>query len=188
MKAPSGRFVLRIPPELHRSLAELARQRDKSLNGLCKELLEESVRTSGVALKSAEWEPVIAFLRKRFGGLFLGLVLFGSASRQDAGEPSDVDLLVVVAPEVPLTRDLYRDWDKQRFLAGGRPVNPHFVHPPDPGTAGGIWFEAALDGIVISDEADAVNAILRRLRQAIASGQLRRHLVHGHPYWIRETR
>lgn len=187
MKA-SGRFVLRISPELHGKLVELARRRGLSLNALCCEILERGVRSRPQASPAAgEWEPVIAFLKNRLGEHFKGLVLFGSTARQEAGATSDADLLVLVTPWMPLTRDLYRDFDERRFVVGALPVSPHFVHPPDPDTAGGIWFEAALDGIVLYDRDGSVNESLRALRQAIASGRVRRRVLHGHPYWIRKA-
>lgn len=183
---PSGRFLLRIPPELHGKLVELARRRGLSLNRLCRDILERGIRASPPSSSgAAEWEPILAFLKKRLGRNFKGLVLFGSAARHDAQATSDVDLLVLVAHRVPLTRDLYRDFDEKRFLVRGLPISPHFVHPPDPRTAGGIWFEAAVDGIVLYDQDGSMNESLRSLRQAIASGRARRRVLHGHPYWIR---
>lgn len=184
----SGRFVLRIPPELHGKLVELARRRGLSLNALCRDILERGIRASPPSSSAAaEWEPILAFLKKRLGRNFKGLVLFGSTARQEAGAASDADLLVLVAPSVPLTRALYRDFDERRFLLWGLPASPHFVHPPDPNTAGGIWFEAAVDGIVLYDQDGGVNECLRVLRHAIASGRVRRRTLHGHPYWIRKA-
>ncbi|MDW7711892.1 MAG: toxin-antitoxin system HicB family antitoxin [Deferrisomatales bacterium] len=43
-KAYSGRFVLRVPPEIHRTLAIRALQRGKSLNAYCQEVLRSAVR------------------------------------------------------------------------------------------------------------------------------------------------
>ena len=41
-KPYSGKFVLRVPPELHRRLAESAREADESLNAFAVRILESS--------------------------------------------------------------------------------------------------------------------------------------------------
>ena len=42
-KPYSGKFVVRVPPELHRKLAVYARAEDKSLNRWVREVLEEAI-------------------------------------------------------------------------------------------------------------------------------------------------
>jgi len=44
-KPYSGRFVVRINPELHKSIAIEAKARGKSLNALVNEILSKSVRS-----------------------------------------------------------------------------------------------------------------------------------------------
>ena len=65
----------------------------------------------------------------------------------------------------------------------GRPVDPHFVHPPDEKVASGLWGEVAVDGIVLFERNWRLSAHLARVRRAIAEGKLVRRLVHGQPYW-----
>lgn len=117
----------------------------------------------------------------------LGVVLFGSASRGELRQHSDIDLLVVLPDEVRLGRRLYQDWDEAAAQqAEDREVNPHYVHlPRDVGAAGSIWLEAAIEGQVIEDRSGQVTRYLTELRRALASGRFVRAVVHGHPYWRR---
>ena len=66
------------------------------------------------------------------------VILHGSWVRGDATPASDVDALVVVDPRLAVTRGLYRTWDSQRVTWRGRPVDPHFVHPPADETFSGL--------------------------------------------------
>lgn len=45
-KIPSGKFVVRIPADLHNDLKELAKDRDQSMNGLVNSLLKDGVKKS----------------------------------------------------------------------------------------------------------------------------------------------
>ena len=150
-RVPSGRFLLRIPPDLHRGLRERAAGAGSSLNEFCRAALEAAVNGRAHATTSsgtAAAEAVVA----GFGVQVEAVVLFGSGARGDAGTWSDVDLLIVVATEVPITRALYRTWDRSVAAAAairalGPSVNPHFAHLPvaDAGTGGGggsLWLEA----------------------------------------------
>lgn len=69
----SGRFVLRIDPQLHASLRRSARARDVSLNRYCTERL---------AAPHAELDPAAAAVLGRaasiLGDDLLGIVAFGS--------------------------------------------------------------------------------------------------------------
>jgi predicted nucleotidyltransferase len=119
-----------------------------------------------------------------FGDRLLGVVLFGSYARGEAGTDSDVDLLVVVDGRVALSRDLYRQWDGGPIAWEARRVEPHFVHLPQPATVpGGVWAEAALDGIVMFERRMAVSRWLAEVRRRVVSGRLVRRLAHGQPYW-----
>jgi hypothetical protein len=119
-----------------------------------------------------------------FEDRLLGVVLFGSYARGEAGTASDVDLLVVVDQRVPLTRSLYREWDAGPVTWDDRRVEPHFVHLPQPtAVTGGVWAEAALDGIVLFERRMAVSRRLADVRRHVLSGRLVRRMVHGQPYW-----
>ena len=97
---------------------------------------------------------------------------------------SDVDVLIVVERTLALTRDLYRKWDRAPVDWEGRPVDAHFVHLPEaPERAGGVWCEAAIDGVVLDDLDSRVERTLQRIRRAIADGTLVRKHAHGQPHW-----
>jgi len=122
------------------------------------------------------------------GDGLMGVVLFGSWARGAAADSSDVDVLVVVDPNVALTRDLYRQWDAAPVTWEDRPVEPHFVHAVDAGAVtGGVWAEAALDGIVVFERRFDVSMRLARVRHEILSGRLVRRVAHGQPYWSDPT-
>ncbi|MGD9902224.1 MAG: toxin-antitoxin system HicB family antitoxin [Vicinamibacterales bacterium] len=177
----SGRFLLRLPPTLHDNLAARAEAQGLSLNEYCVRKLA-GPETAGLA------EPAALAIRARAeavsGTRLVGIIVHGSWARGDAGTASDVDVLVVVEPALPLTRALYRAWDGKALSWAGRHVDAHFVHlPADPERAGGVWCEAAVDGIVLHDPEGRVEPVLRRIRRAIADRRLVRKRVHGQPYW-----
>ena len=192
---PSGRFLLRLPRDLHRSLRERAATAGSSLNEFCRAALETAVNGTAHATPSsgtAAAEAVVA----GFGVQIEAVVLFGSAARGDAGAWSDVDLLIVVAAEVPLTRSLYRTWDRTVAAAAairalGSPVNPHFAHlPAEDAAAGGgsLWLEVALHGIVLWQRTSALPRWLASTRERMAEGAIRRRYAHGQPYWTYQDR
>jgi predicted nucleotidyltransferase len=111
------------------------------------------------------------------------VVLFGSEARGQSRPSSDIDLLIVVKRRLDLSRDLYRRWDDQ---ATDRRMSPHFVHlPHDVSTAGSLWFEVALDGVILYQETLRISEFLHSVRKAIADGFIRRRYTHGHPYWVK---
>lgn len=126
---------------------------------------------------------IVAEAEHLFGRDLLGVVEYGSVARSEAAEGSDVDLLIVIDRRVPLTRDLYRQWDAQPRIAGGRAVDAHFTYLPDTRTTGGIWAEVAVDGRVLFERDRAITTALRAIRNDIADGRLCRRSVHGQTYW-----
>jgi predicted nucleotidyltransferase len=119
-----------------------------------------------------------------FEDRLVGVLAYGSYARGDAAPSSDVDLLVVVDPSIPLTRALYRDWDAAAPTWSERAVDPHFVHLSDHArTTGGAWCEAAIDGVVLFERKGAVTRKLAAVRGDIAAGRLVRRTLHGQPYW-----
>ena len=119
-----------------------------------------------------------------FGEGLLGVLAYGSWVRGEATEASDVDVLVVVDANAPLTRALYRQWDAQPMTWEGRPLELHFVRlRRRDAPATGLWAEAALDGIVLFERGLVVSARLAAVRRDIVAGRLVRRLVHGQPYW-----
>ena len=183
-------LLLRLSPLLHRRLLQKARAENLSVNSMCIRFI-----TAGLeGQSSSSFDTLRQLIEKQWGNQFIGLVLFGSAARGTLRQNSDLDLLLVIDGETPLTRSLYTSWDetldekaREIFV---REVNPHFVHlPTDPLRAGGIWLESALEGRVLFDRSGAIERFLQELRGHIARGGIERAAVHGHPYWItsRET-
>ena len=180
-RAASGRFLLRVAPQRHARLQSAARRLGVSLNEYCGRRL----RVPGPALLL---EPGAAASVERplaqFDSALAGVLVYGSYARGDATSASDVDLLVVVDPAIPLTRALYRDWDAEPVEWQGRHVDPHFIHlPDDRRTAPGAWCEAAIDGVVLYERDGAVTRHLAAIRGDIAAGRLMRRSAHGQPYW-----
>ncbi len=192
MRAASGKFVVRITPVLHRRLREAASREGSSLTQICLARL----RGEASELPSAYRPPapslisrfLVAAILERWGAALAGLVLFGSAARGEATRESDIDLLLVLTPGVRLSRRLYQEWDLlwDTLDPDDRRVSPQFVVlPEDVRGAGGLWYEVALEGIVFWERELAISALLRRIREAMARGELRRRMIHGNPYWIR---
>ena len=119
-------------------------------------------------------------------GALVGVVAFGSWARRELKPSSDIDVLIVAARTVPITRTLYRRWDEQPVIFWKRhPIEPHFAQLPDgQRPPSGFWAEVAADGRVLLDSETRVSAYLATVREAIASGRLCRRKVHGHPYWV----
>lgn len=177
----SGRFLLRLPPDLHARLQTAARAEGLSLNEYCVRRL--AAPGTGLSL-SADAATAVARAEDLFGHALEGAIVYGSWTRGEATDRSDVDLLIVVNRAVRLSRPLYRRWDESPVRWHGRAVDPHFVHmPAGPEVTGGAWCEAAIDGVVVFERDDRISARLRQIRRDIATGRLVRRSVHGQPYW-----
>jgi predicted nucleotidyltransferase len=112
------------------------------------------------------------------------VIVLGSWARGEASARSDLDVLIVIDRQTPLSRDLYRTWDRQPLEYEGRPVDVHFVHLPAEGTPPtAMWCEAAVDGLVWYDRDGAVLRRLGDVRRAIAERRVVRRVAHGQPYW-----
>jgi hypothetical protein len=176
----SGRFLLRIPPGLHEAIQAAARTAKLSVNEYCVRRLA----AAGTGL-SLEMDAAVLVTRAAdvAGGALVGVVVYGSWIRGEAGPSSDVDALVVVDESCELTRTLYRTWDAAPATWHGATVDPHFVHLPGDRPVGGLWGEVALDGVVVFERALDITSHLGRVRRDIAAGRLVRRVVHGQPYW-----
>jgi len=171
---PSGRFVLRIDPDLHAFLRDSAAAAGMSLNEYC---------SRSLALPPADQR---AF--NLMGVNILGVVAFGSWARGEMMQGSDIDLLIVLRSEVQIDRPLYRAWDRSPLKWAGHSIEPHFVHLPAGGARiTGLWAEVVLDGIVLFDRELALSRRLAEIRRRIASGELTRRWSGGHPYWVEEA-
>lgn len=183
---------------LHARLREEALRTGQSLNQLCVTRLD----ANGQLPAKPGRDPVQAgllpagFLEKivlHWPEDLVGLILFGSAARGDATEDSDIDLLLVMRSGVKITRALYRLWDESfREPAGARDdsrASPHFVIlPGSVREAGGLWYEAAIDGIALWECDRRVSRFLGSVREAMGQGRIQRRMLHGSPYWIREDK
>jgi len=197
MPCASGRFVLRISPELHEKLRRAAAREECSLNELCARLLRKGLLTAdggggqGVARIASEIVPDALLDRtaRVLGDELEGVVLFGSAARAEMWDTSDVDLLLVLRQHATVSRELYERWDTEiagRSAPFSHTISPHFATlPGDVRNVGGLWLEIALHGVVLWDPYLRVAKFLSRLRQEIAAGAVVRRLVHGQPYWVR---
>jgi len=177
---PSGRFVLRLSPDLHARLRVAAQDAGLSLNEYC---IRRLAAPGGVA--EGLGGAIVARATEQFEKALVGVLLFGSWARGTAGKASDVDLLVVIDREVPIVRSLYRHWDETPSTWEGHRIEVHFVHlPPHGASPAGLWAEAALDGLVLFDRDLELSRHLIQIRREIAAGALRRELSHGQPYWV----
>lgn len=175
----SGRFLLRLPVQLHEDLRKAAHEAGLSLNELCCRRL-----AAPESVAPAEDAPAVRRAEEMFGELLLAVVAYGSWARGEAQRDSDVDLLVVLDPVVALTRELYRRWDERPLSIEGHPVEPHFVHRHESGRGWtGLWAEAALDGIVLFERGRDISRYLARVRRDVMDGRIVRKTVHGQPYW-----
>ena len=177
---PSGRFVLRIDPDLHASLRKAAKKAGVSLNELC---------SRSLALPSALLpDGVLEGVRRAMdllGEDIRGVVAFGSWARDELVEGSDIDLLMVPNPERRIDRSLYGAWDRVPLAWAGYSIEPHFVHLPDEGRRiTGLWAEVSIEGIVLFDAELSLSRRLAEIRRRIASGEVARRWEGGHPYWV----
>jgi predicted nucleotidyltransferase len=177
----SGRFVLRINPALHAALRAAAAAAHLSLNAYCSRVLA----APGVSVTEPA-NTIVSRALELFGAALVGLVAYGSWSRDEQVAGSDLDVLIVLEPIVPITRELYRIWDEAPPVHwDGHRVEPHYVHPVRPGQqVTGTWAEAAVDGIVLYERGFEVSKRLVSLRGRIADGAVTRHRAHGQPYWV----
>jgi predicted nucleotidyltransferase len=177
--AASGRFLLRLPPALHETLRDAASRAGLSLNEYCVRALaapgaDPAGPGAAVAVRAAA----------SFGPDLVGVVLHGSWVRGEATSGSDIDALVVLEPSRPITRDLYRAWDRTPLEHDGHAVEVHFVGLPAPDAEPGtVWLEVALDGMVVADRQGRIARYLAQVRRTIATGAMVRRSAHGQPYW-----
>jgi predicted nucleotidyltransferase len=179
---PSGRFVLRIDPELHALLRGAAHAAGLSLNEYCTRKLalpagDLSGPGVGVVLRAAGL----------FGDRLLGVIAFGSWAREELSDSSDIDVLVVVDAGSEITRETYRAWDLEPVVWQGRPVEAHFVHlPEDVHRLSGVWAEVAVEGVILFERGSALSRRLVAMRRQIIAGRMLRRRAHGQSYWVRE--
>jgi predicted nucleotidyltransferase len=178
MEKPSGKFNLRVPPALHKSLKQQARQNKLSLNQWINILLSSP----------GEVKNDLAPLIDHFKDHLRAVVLFGSTARGERGVHSDIDWLIVLSDDVPIKRSLYHDWDEGISLRLDPLISPQFVHlPKDLKHTSSLWLEVALEGEILYDPSNEVRAFLYKLKNLIANGRVQRNTSNGHSYWVRES-
>jgi HicB family/Nucleotidyltransferase domain len=180
-RSASGRFVLRLEPGLHAALQAAAKLAELSLNEYC-------TRRLSAPMGAVQLGPAALLVQRAaeiHGADLVGIVAFGSWARGDAGPQSDLDVLVVLDAQLPLTRSLYRAWDEEAMAWQTHAVQTHLVHLPEAGAAGTVWAEAAIDGIVLFERDLSISRRLALVRGDIAAGRLVRRTVHGQPYWAK---
>lgn len=181
--------MLRTSPELHQQLSKRAHDSGQSLNQTCVKLIENALQNKE---QESAWEKslrkVLPQVQKHFGEQALAVAVFGSQVRGDASQSSDIDVLIVLKSETPITRSLYQWWDSHIQVQSPYPVNPHFMHiPKDPASASGIWFEIALSHKIIYEKTQQLTPFLRKILQLVENGSMRREWSYGHPYWVRSA-
>ena len=181
-RAASGRFVLRLAPGLHAALRRAASDAGLSLNDYCARKLA-APEGNLAALWGAS--AVVERVAELFGESLVAIVAYGSWSRGEAVVGSDLDVLLVVESDAPITRALYRTWDSRPPVTwDGHTVDPHFVHLREKGdSTTAAWAEAAIDGIVLFERGLRVSRQLSEIRREVVAGRLVRRVVHGQPYW-----
>lgn len=182
----SGKFVLRLPPRLHKELVTHAHKEGVSLNAMCLQLITSALHPTSTASWSDVLAPVIHYLQTHYGKNILGIIVFGSQITETATEDSDLDLLVVLSDMTAIRRGLYRDWDHNAPHIEDYLLDPHFTHlPSDIQNIGAVWLEAATSGEIVYDTQNQIQKMLIQIKQPIKSGKIRRGWSHGHPYWTR---
>ncbi len=172
-------------------------RRGLSLNQFCVRVLEGFGRDELVG----NWSGSSSFLPSHFlqqlvvrwESELVGIVLFGSRARGESTAGSDIDLLLVFNPGFRLSRRLYTEWDSMLKDSleetPRREISPHFVVlPAGPVEAGGLWYEIAIEGTVVWEQALRVSRLLTSIRKAMIRGDIERAIIHGHPYWIKRKR
>ncbi len=181
MKEPSGKFVLRVDPQLHAQLRDEAESQSLSLNQWIVAQLQKRPTT----LKGPELQ-LVEEIKKVFGDDLLGVVLFGSAVRQEVRSTSDIDILIVLDHSHPINRTLYQVWDAKICPIVGARISPQFSHRPSGKSPSSLWLEIAMEGEILFDKKNIIKKELRKIRERIAFGEFVRKLSHGHPYWVHQ--
>ena len=180
---PSGRFNLRIEPELHAALRAAAHSANTSLNDYCARRLA----SPGATLDPAP-AAVVRRAARVLGDALLGVIAFGSWARGEETVSSDLDVLLVADQVVPISRALYRSWDAGPDLSWkGHEVTPHFVHLPLSAAAvSGLWAEVATDGLIVFERQLTMSRHLANVRRRILRGELSPRFADGQRYWVHE--
>lgn len=183
MNTYSGKFVLRLGSDLHKSLSTEAATKGQSLNEYCSSILEnrKSISQPGPYFKNQS--QTIKILQNKFGQSLKAIILFGSTARNESTKSSDIDLLVVLKSDTPINRKLYTWWCDNE-IKSEKPINLHFCTVPDSvRSVGSLWLEVAIDGHILFEEGSTVSQKIKKIYQLIEDGIVQKYYSHGHPYW-----
>ena len=195
MPKKSGKFVLRLDPEIHAQLIEIKEEKNISLNELCKGYITSSLYSSTRnATHSTIWTRLAWYCMRYFPD-FNGIVLFGSVARGEATENSDCDVAVILNRGANINRKLYKQWEVLEEAwekEYGIPLKfqnwelqPSIISLPELGTSTtSLWAELSIDGIVLSENKFSISRYLSFARREISSGKLIRKTSYGHGYWV----
>ncbi|MFC1661708.1 nucleotidyltransferase domain-containing protein [Gemmatimonadota bacterium] len=115
----------------------------------------------------------------------MGILAFGSWAREEHGQGSDIDILIVTDDRFTIDREVYRTWDEEPFTWHGHRVEPHFVHLLRRGDRiSGLWAEVAMEGLVFFERGAMVSRRLGEIRRRIMSGEIVLRSIHGQSYWV----
>lgn len=171
----SGKFVLRISPEMHTALKKEAEEKNISLNQIINSKLLQN--------QTHQFECI----SKLFKSDLIGIVLFGSYVRGDQRKSSDIDLLIVLSDKVKVERKLYSIWDEKIEPILGSLYSPQFSHIPNSiESISSLWLEVGLEGEIIYDPTSQLKKHIYKIKNEISSGKYQRKITHGHPYWIKK--
>lgn len=176
-------FILRVSDGLHQALKAQSAAHGLSLNELCTRKLQQ--------VSLSHFDPQLALQVEKIIRLFpsetvLGLLLYGSYARGEQTAQSDIDLLLVLDSQTPLTRTLYAGLDAIAEDLGK--IEVHISHLPSvEGPLSSLWAEVALDGIVLYEKEAVLTRICQQLRRKIASGMYTRKSAHGQTYWVQRA-
>ena len=178
-KPPSGKFVIRLSPTLHKKLKQESQIIGCSLNEYCVSIL--SKRNDAEA--NSSFALIVSEILKEFHADVLGIILFGSQARQDFHDRSDTDILVIMKSDIPIVRALYR-----RVPATlDETISIHFAHRwKDPAQASSLLLECAIDGKVLYDPTEVITVMLGDIRSYILAGKVTRKVTHGQGFWIHQ--
>lgn len=172
---------MRLEPGLHAALRRAANAHGVSLNDYCATKLAAPI---GDLAAFGGGPETVRRATAFFGESLIGVAAFGSWSRDELSDRSDVDVLIVVGEEVPINRSIYRHWDAEPIAWNDRPIEPHFVHLLEENRRpSGLWAEVAIDGIVLFERDLRLSSRLVAVRRLLAEGRLCRRVVHGQGYW-----
>lgn len=184
MLRASGKFVLRLTPELHGQLKRRAQQRGVSLNTLCAGFIEFGLSHSRQNLPLKRLQRICDKVKKTLPHV-MGILVFGSIVTKLQFESSDIDLLVIMDQKATLNRGLYHLWDSNIDDVKSPPINPHFTHLPDlKKRCSSLWLEVAQTHEVLWQKNQKLQKVIDQIKRWIAMGMVEPKTSHGQRYWV----